>query len=183
MPNKAFCSFVLASKSKNPVYWKCYYKYLSRRQNMLEIRHNQIRKSIPVRQKTLKTFKDLSLFLFRPVININLEFVSWKYSVWSFEFEISSWNFLSQHSSNPTGYRWFKSKVGDLTPELPKKMFWKRQIALPNLTTWPTDLVCKYLSHWTINKQGFRNYIKNLSINRSISGNQPMKSFILDGRK
>ena len=175
MPNKAFCSFVLASKSKNPVYWKCYYKYLSRRQNMFEIRHNQIRKSIPVRQKTLKTFKDLSLFLFRPVININLEFVSWKYSVWSFEFEISSWNFLSQHSSNPTGYRWFQSKVGDLTPELPKKMFWKRQIALPNLTTWPTDLVCKYLSHWTINK--------NLSINRSISGNQPMKSFILDGRK
>ena len=54
---------------------------------MLKIRHNQIRKSIPVRQKTLKTFKDLSLILFSLVININLEF---QYQVGNIQFEVLS---------------------------------------------------------------------------------------------
>ena len=49
---------------------------------MLKIRHNQIRKSIPVRQKTLISLKDLSLFL-----------LGHRYQLRILELEIPSWNF------------------------------------------------------------------------------------------
>ena len=107
MPNKAFCSFVLTPKSKNPVCRKCYYKYLSKRQNMLKIRHNQIRKSIPVRQKNSQNFYRILVYSYSSV------------PVENFQLEIPSWNFRLNIEKKSIGCRLFQSKVGDLAPELP----------------------------------------------------------------
>ena len=47
---------------------------------MLKIRHNQIRKSIPVRQKNSQNFEKILVCSYS-VIDINLEFWNWKYQV------------------------------------------------------------------------------------------------------
>ena len=63
--------FFLWSWSQNPeIHFskkKAFYKYLSRRQNMLEIRHNQIRQSSSVRQKNSKfaSIAQVGIFIFQ----------------------------------------------------------------------------------------------------------------------
>ena len=87
--------------------------------NQIQIRHNQIRKSIPVRQKNFQSLLKILVCSYS-VIDINLEFFNWNYPVGIFQLEKPSWIFSSQYSE-------FLPDVGDFNI---KSVIWLRNFRI-----------------------------------------------------